>query len=1264
MNSFTVSTLNINKGMLNLEKLFAIKNFLQPDDVILLQETRGYDHEQLWKKYFDRKGKFSFFEKNSRGVGVLAKDSFDAIRSRIDQHGRVAGVLYKFGEQKIAFISVYCPNISTLASQEDHIRTLITIESFIDDFKTDTDMIIVGGDLNIIMDPTIDAETGGAQIHRILVEEVHEMMDRTGLTDVYRHFYPDRQTYTFSPRGANPNKIFRRLDYFLVSETILEHVEGVTEKYCHLSDHKLLRLSIVLKDKQIQKGYWKHNDSLLEIPEYVKAILQTFNECTAHSNFESEPPDNSTLWEFCKYSMAKSSRDFGAQLKKEKNLELKNLLAKLSELENNAAENNTEIVQTKEEIDALNHEEDRKIMFQSRVHWIENNEKMTKFFFRKLKQNMHETNIIQLEADGRKLDPKEINKVIYDYYRNLFKYHKAQQAANYFKDIMNNLPQITTAEKDMLSKDLTEKELTATVFSRMNTGKSPGSDGLTVAFYKKFWGVLKEPLHACLLQGIQRGSLTSSQQRSIVRLIQKKGKDTSLIKNWRPISLMNVDSKIFSRTITARLEKVLGSLCSEEQLAFVKGRNIVEGIRLIDYAITSREQENKQGYIVAFDFEKAFDSINHDYIYQVLQNLNFPEEFIHMIRTLYNGANSSVINNAMATPSFMLERSCRQGDCLSPYLFILAIEPLIRAIKSSEAIAGFPDPTGKKFKVSVYADDMTGFVNNEEELCTLLNIMEDFGKFSGLKLNVDKTEVLPIGMATPRTFSRRHLQDIKVVEHLKITGIYFGCKARVKATEGLNFDSMINKMTKTFNSWNKRDLTIMGRAMLAKTSGLSLLQFMANSIAIPSWVVTDTKKIIYKFIYKGVDKITRRAASKPINFGGLNMPIVDDLVAAASQHWINRARVNPDRSWARFFKHDLGKLGGIASLNSLRTTKHDESDGILPYNQYFRACWQHIKSYEEKDNNFLLDHVLWKNGRFSYRHKQKRYFLEGERLFRNGYTRVGDFIDKDGRIIEAEGLQGFTHALKLEWAGAVTAIKRYCQQRKSLPTTFTKGYTNKHNIPLTKNLDSQEVSLRAKNATYIAGAAKQGDILKFIKSTRLEEHSPFMARLKKDWNLDECTINIAYAWVRKISFATKTRNFVFKLLNGLLYGNNRLHAMGFSESKGCEFCECDKQDILHLLISCPRAQEFRLTIYTKLHINPTLVEEILGNDSTPMSYILLMMNKFIYQRKFLKLPLNHHEFIASLHSERLAEEAIAIRKHRENIHILKWNKIRATNIFS
>ena len=170
----------------------------------------------------------------------------------------------------------------------------------------------------------------------------------------------------------------------------------------------------------------------------------------------------------------------------------------------------------------------------------------------------------------------------------------------------------------------------------MKNGKSPGNDGLTKEFYTAFFGELGSHLLETFNYSFVKGELTSSQKQAVITLIQKKDRNVMLIKNWRPISLINVDIKIASKALAFRVRNVLPSLIHYDQTAYVKGRYIRESVRLIDDLLKYAEEENSDGILFAADIEKAFDSVDHNFIYATLKKFGFGSDFIQWIKTLFN----------------------------------------------------------------------------------------------------------------------------------------------------------------------------------------------------------------------------------------------------------------------------------------------------------------------------------------------------------------------------------------------------------------------------------------------------------------------------------------------------------------------------------------------------------------------------------------------------------------------------------------------------
>ena len=220
--------------------------------------------------------------------------------------------------------------------------------------------------------------------------------------------------------------------------------------------------------------------------------------------------------------------------------------------------------------------------------------------------------------------------------------------------------------------------------------KTPGNDGLTIEFYLAFWPLFRRLLVDSLNYAFEFGELSNSQKQAVlITLIEKKRKDKRMIRNWRPISLINVDAKIASKTLAKRLEKVLPEIIHSNQNVFVKGRSIFDAIRTIDDLMEYTKGKDLPGILVAIDFEKAFDMLNLNFLMRTLHKFNFGPSFIQWIRTLYKNVKSCVMNNGFTTGPFTLSRGVCQDDPLSLYLFIIALETLTIKIRNEDSIKGF-----------------------------------------------------------------------------------------------------------------------------------------------------------------------------------------------------------------------------------------------------------------------------------------------------------------------------------------------------------------------------------------------------------------------------------------------------------------------------------------------------------------------------------------------------------------------------------------------
>ena len=279
-----------------------------------------------------------------------------------------------------------------------------------------------------------------------------------------------------------------------------------------------------------------------------------------------------------------------------------------------------------------------------------------------------------------------------------------QECLDYLAKI--NTPQLSENDKTIREGIFTLQN-TWEALNSMQNGKTPGNDGLTKEFYGCFFEELGSLLLESLIHSHAFGELSTSQKQAVITPTEKKGRDKRLVKNWRPISLMNVDVKIASKALSFRLKQFLSNLINYDQTAYVKGRFINESIRLIADVLYHTEQENIDGVLLfAADIEKAFDSVKHNFIFALLKRFGFDDEFIQWIKTFLFNVSSCVINNGFSTGYFSIERGTRQCDPLSAYIFILFLQIFFIQKRSDSSIKGFQF-NNIEIKVTAFADDTT-----------------------------------------------------------------------------------------------------------------------------------------------------------------------------------------------------------------------------------------------------------------------------------------------------------------------------------------------------------------------------------------------------------------------------------------------------------------------------------------------------------------------------------------------------------------------------
>ena len=338
---------------------------------------------------------------------------------------------------------------------------------------------------------------------------------------------------------------------------------------------------------------------------------------------------------------------------------------------------------------------------------------------------------------------KDILNAQSSFFKKLYEKRETQQSSfNFFNTNMNTLNEIDKVKCEGI---LSEYECYISL-KGMQNNKSPGSDGITTEFYKIFWNDIKKYLINSLNYSCQKGELTELQKQGVITLLPKSGKDINNLNNWRPISLLNVDYKIATKAIANRIKPTLNTIISQAQTGFIKDRYIGENIRLLHEVLEYIDEHDLPSLLFFSDFEKAFDSLDHEFMFRCLRHFNFGDSILSWVKLFYSNSTSCTINNGHFSDFFPTKRGVRQGCPLSPYLFIICIELLSYEITQNDNIKGITYKN-KEIKNSLFADDAT-FVTDgsEHSFKTLISVVDNFSFISGLKLNTSKCTVLRAGL--------------------------------------------------------------------------------------------------------------------------------------------------------------------------------------------------------------------------------------------------------------------------------------------------------------------------------------------------------------------------------------------------------------------------------------------------------------------------------------------------------------------------------------
>ena len=673
-------------------------------------------------------------------------------------------------------------------------------------------------------------------------------------------------------------------------------------------------------------------------------------------------------------------------------------------------------------------------------------------------------------------------------------------------------------------------------------------------------------------------------------------------------------------------------LISEETFEFTNDCKIVSGYRTDHSGITLKLKlnQNERGT----SYWKFNNSLlkDKDYI-----------QLVRWIEIFQNGSESCILQNGHMTEYFSLQRGCRQGDPISPYIFILCAEVLSHMIKKDKDIKGILI-NNKEFKLSQYADDTQIFLDGTE--ITLRKTLEKLNTFylmSGLKLNIDKTKAIWIGSRNKS--NRRLCKEYKLdwnQEPFKILGVTF--TPEVFDIWDKNATDILKKVEYTIKAWSKRKLTLLGKITIIKS--LALSKFVHLFLALPNPpgnLVKNLNKLFYSFLWNsGPDRIKRKFIVKDIEKGGLRMIQIDSFITALKVTWLRRHILQPDCSWSSLSNINMNSI--FSKGENYAETKAKEL--LNPFWKDVLRSWKHFcKSVMPETLEDILYSPLWFN----------THIVQGQNLYikewhDKGIRNVIDLLDLDGQFYQFIELKekynihgtfldyhSILRKLPADWKTKINQNRLTCQTLKQ--NVARNCYLNL--LCKDKKGSRRLYDILIENKDPTPPAQKWANIIGNIT--------------QEEWN----SINVNIKNIKEV----KLKDFQFKINNHILVTKSFLFKINKTDNDICSLCNREVETIIHLFYYCSKVKEFWSDLQNWLQVQANItfdltIRTVLFSkqpENKLLNHLLLLARYFIYKTKFFTNYIRLETFISYLKRKYLNEKYISKLHNNQDKFVAKWS---------
>ena len=547
----------------------------------------------------------------------------------------------------------------------------------------------------------------------------------------------------------------------------------------------------------------------------------------------------------------------------------------------------------------------------SHVNWMKGGDRNTKFFHSVASERKKNNHIERLKReDGGVVVEEEAKKeVATNYFTSLF----MSSAGARVEELLSHVDsRVTQTMNELLCKEFTSKEVVEAL-ETIGDLKAPGPDGMHAIFYKKFWDVVGEKVTEEVLGVLNGGPMPADWNDTCIVLIPKVNNPESM-KDLRPISLCNVVYKIVSKVMANRLKQILPDIISPNQSAFVPGRLITDNI-LLAYECThfmKTKRRGKEGYAaIKLDMSKAYDRVEWSFVEKMMRKLGFAERWINLVLNCVTSVQYQVRVNGSLTDVISPQRGLRQGDPLSPYLFLICAEGFSVLLNKAEVEGELEGirvcQNAPSFNHLLFADDSLVLIKaTRESAKSLQNILQLYEVCSGQTINYDKSSVM--FSANTRAADRKSVLDELHIRVEAMTEKYLGLPVHVGRSRKATFAYLKDRIWKRIQGWKERMLSKAGKDILIKACAQAIPTFAMSCFDLTKTLCEQMSSMICRFWWAQQDNenkthwISWEKMTTPKKEGGLGFRDLYgfNFAMLARQAW--RMLTNPDSLCARVLK--------------------------------------------------------------------------------------------------------------------------------------------------------------------------------------------------------------------------------------------------------------------------------------------------------------------------------------------------------------------------